>query len=250
MSFAATQLIGFGSGSGYVADAVTFDGSNDYALRGGGLTGIANSTQGLISFWFHLNGGDSTQQFLFRNNTGFFNIQRTSANKWLIIGNDGSTERLQVSTVATYSTASNAGWHHLLASWNLATAKVQLYVDDVSDASVVTNSNAAIDLTDTEWVIGANTNGATKFNGDLFDFLFHPNFLDLSNVDNRRKFIDASKKPVYLGASGELPFSGSPIVFFHLDKGETANNFVVNAGSGGNFTVTGALTTAATNPTE
>jgi hypothetical protein len=39
-------------------------------------------------------------------------------------------------------------------------------------------------------------------------------------------------------------------MYLHLDDGETVNNFALNAGTGGDFTVNGTLATAATSPSD
>jgi hypothetical protein len=64
-------------------------------------------------------------------------------------------------------------------------------------------------------------------------------FLDISVEANRRKFINAAGDPVDLGSDGSTPTSTAPIVYQNGDF----TNFETNQGTGGNFTVTGALTT-------
>ncbi|WP_192246072.1 hypothetical protein [Mesorhizobium silamurunense] len=83
--------------------------------------------------------------------------------------------------------------------------------------------------------------------GDFADIWFAPGqFIDFSVEANRRKFVDASGKPVYLGANGEMPTGTAPAVFFSGD----ATGFATNKGTGGAFTLTGSLTNATTSPSD
>jgi len=68
----------------------------------------------------------------------------------------------------------------------------------------------------------------------------------LSIEANRRKFIDAIGKPVFLGSDGSLPTGVAPAMFFSGDS--TA--FATNRGTGGPFTLTGSLTNASTSPSD
>ena len=74
--------------------------------------------------------------------------------------------------------------------------------------------------------------------------------LDFSIVSNRRKFLSAGGKPVFLGADGSLPTGTAPIIYQHLDDGEAVANFATNRGTGGDFTITGTLDTGSTSPSD
>jgi len=75
--------------------------------------------------------------------------------------------------------------------------------------------------------------------------------LDLDTVSNRRLFNDGSGggaggKPVNLGSDGSTPTGNQPIIYLNGDE----TNFQINAGSGGNLTVTGALTACSDGPSD
>ena len=66
--------------------------------------------------------------------------------------------------------------------------------------------------------------------------------MDLSVTANRRKFINASGAPRYLGASGELPLGAAPDIYCKVPTGAAdATGFATNRGTAGNFTITGTL---------
>lgn len=240
------------SSSAYRALGVTFDGTNDYMVRGGGLTGAVDSRLGMASFWVNLNGGDAATMFVFRGAANGPRLVRSNANLWAVtLLNAAGTSSFTI-RAATQSVVAT-GWQHVLVSWSTdaaAGAKIgQIYIDDVSDPGTFTDADAAfdIDYTDTDHAIGADTAGTAKLNADLADMaVWFGERLDLSVVANRRKFISVAGKPVPLGVDGSGPTGTPPIVF---QRGPAAT-FAINRGTGGDFTVTGALTDAATSPSD
>ena len=70
-----------------------------------------------------------------------------------------------------------------------------------------------------------------------------------SVVANRRKYITATVKPVDLGSDGSNPGS-QPIVYLSVRSNDAATVFATNKGTGGNFSITGALALAATSPSD
>jgi len=153
--------------------------------------------------------------------------------------------------VSSYT--SSATWLHVLASWNTNFAALSklshLYMNDVSDKTVNSDSNPAfnVDYTSTNWAVGAITDGTTKLNGCLAEvYMAFGQYLDFSSSANRRKFISATGKPVDLGATGALPTGSQPTVYLN----NPAASFGTNKGSGGDFTITGSLDTASTSPSD
>lgn len=223
---------------------VTFDGANDLISRGSDLTGSADSKVGLFSFWAMFN-YDDAEKYIFNNESVYFYIRRSADNSLRVAGTtDPGNSTLQLNTSAIASGA----WHHVMGSWNLATAVSHLYVDNISDNSEVTNANNNIDYTRTDWAIGATVGGVVKIAMDLAEFYFAMEYLDLSNSANRAKFITAAGKPANLGNDGSLPTGTQPIIYQAIRIGNAASVFAENKGSGGNFSITGALGLASTLP--
>ena len=120
------------------------------------------------------------------------------------------------------------------------TAQRHIYLDDVSSLSVTTYNDLALDLTATSWGFGATSAGATKITSDIADVQFwFGAYIDLSVEANRRLFITAGGQPVdpAIAAASAL---GTPIVRF---AATTVASWHTNTGTGGGFTVNGALTT-------
>ena len=215
--------------SGFLVNAVDFDGTNDYLSRGGVLTGAVDSKTGTLSTWIKRGVDDVGHNIwslrVAAGGEASF-IQMLSDNKFfMLLRNTGNTNILNVRTVNTIVVAD--GWTHILASWNLSTSVAQIYINDVSDADTpATMLDQNIDYTRGDAGIGhdwsaAGSAGTNKLNGCLSEFWFEDGlYLDLSVKANRRKFIDGAGKPVDLGSDGSIPTSTSPLIFL---SGETVD---------------------------
>lgn len=242
-----------------IVDGADFDGTNDWMLRGGLLTGLANSKSGIISVWVRLDGGNGGSLRIFDNsNTATvspFAVDRSVANQFVVQGRNPLFFNLVLNLITTGTYTAGATWQHLLSSWDLAASASSLYINDVLDMGTQTMVNDVIDYVKggtPEFGIGVRRSADdSKFNGCIAEAYFAPGqYLDFSLVANRRKFISVSGKPTHLGATGSLPTGTAPLVYQHIDNGEAVANFATNRGTGGNFTITGTLDTASTSPSD
>lgn len=226
------------------SNAVEFDGTNDYMVRGASLDGISDGKQGTLSVWLNTDVDGGTKYiWLMPNEHGNNFIQRVSGNtiRVFMVNNSDSSTILDASSTGTITAA--AGWQHLLLSWDLATTSFHCYIDDTSGTSVTTNTNDTIDYTGTDFRVMSN-GASNKWDGCVSEFWWTDEYLDLSVVANRRKFITAALAPVSLGGSGETPTGTAAKVYHNGD----ATNFQTNQGSGGGMSLTGALVNCATTP--
>ncbi len=238
-----------GDGREYRANAVQFDGSNDYLTRGAELTGIADGKAGTLSVWLDFTGGDAANQHFLSNGTTNVALlaSRLSTNKFRVFArNSADTIILQIDGDTAFTAAS--GWIHFLCAWNLATPVARMFINDVNDeAAGATETDDTIDYVDTgEWSFGALTDGTVKIDADVADFWFDDSFIDISTEANRRLFISPNLKPVNLGETGQLPTGSSPLVFL---SGATTG-WESNLGTGGGFTENGALTDGSSSPSD
>ena len=224
--------------------ASSFDGTNDYALRGADLTGASDGQAWSASLWFNLNGGNAAVQSFFSGVGTEVFISRNASNQLDIFLRDtGGAVVYRRITTDTYTDAT--GWVNVLASANAATGVGQIYVNDaVPNLGMTTNPAASptLDFTSTDWGFGARTSAAQKTNACITEFWMALEFIDFSVTANRRKFISSALKPVWLGANGQNPTGNIPIIY--VPDGDPSTN----KGSGGDFTVTGTLTACATTP--
>jgi hypothetical protein len=224
----------------YVAQGVRFDGTNDWLSRASPLSGVVDGQLGILSFWFKMMGGDGSVQIFLEDGSisGALQFFRNGSNQLNVtVGAIG-----QVTSTSTF--VAGMGWKHALAAWNAASLSMRLYIQDVSEHSI-TAAGGTADYTHTDFFIGARSGGSLILNAEVAEFYFNTaEFLDISVAANRRKFISAGGAPVNLGADGSTPTGNAPAIYL---SGPVAT-WHTNDGSGGGFTVTGALTAASSNP--
>lgn len=233
-------------------DAADFDGTNDILKRGANFTGIANSKKGILSLWVRLDAvsfsaifvgkvSSTDSKLLLAINSGTFtlDILRASASSTVL-------------TLASNGSKSTGIWYHVLMAWDRAAGVGYCYVNDVDESNLTNGSDENAPYTSmVDWHVGAHVNDTLKTDGCVADVYFAPGqYIDISVESNRRKFITADGTPAKLGATGDTPTGTAPILYSHLDDGETANNLAINRGTGGNLTVTGGLATCATSPSD
>ena len=226
-------------------EAVDYDGTNDFANRGGGLTGAVDGKVGTVSFWIRLDGGDGSILHIFNGTSQIFRIVRTiTTNLFQIRGkNSGATTILQLASNTAFTASSS--WIHVIAAWDLATPEAHLFINDANDeAAGSTETDDTLDYTLADWSMGAAVAGGGKLNACLSEFWFEDTFVDITVEANRRKFISATSKPVDLGADGSTPTGVSPLIY--APDGDPSTN----AGTGGNFSITGSLSQCSTGPSD
>jgi hypothetical protein len=248
--FLGIGLSSTSGGSGrYLTSGRDYDGTNDYASRASALTGIADGKAGVISMCIRFDGGDGTAQTILTDAAtaaaSKIFLTKNASNNIVLQGRNAAGVQILSCTSSTAYTA-GAAWLKFLCAWDLAAGVSQMYVDDASVKNGAgTQTDDTIPYTSTGlFAIGAGTGGATKLNGCLSEVFFHTTYLDISVEANRRKFFNAEGRPVNLGGDGSIPLGVQPLVY--LPYGDPADN----KGSGGNFTVTGALDIASTSPSD
>lgn len=237
---------------GLRCDSADGDGTNDQMDIAGGLAGLADGKLGTVSVWVRPANND---RCIFSTSLGLgssqFRVFISAVGNFAVAGsNPSNVPVLSLRTNNTY-TINGALWYHILASWDLAdSAKRHLYINGVSDISVVVFTNDNIDYTRPcrVWAEDAPGAGGVRLNGCLAELWFHNMYVDLSLESNRRKFRNRSMPIWNMGSDGSGPLGVQPLVYLHLDNGAAASNFATNKGTGGNFTITGALTTGSTSP--
>jgi len=245
------NLTGFGGGGdpGYRIGAVNFDGTNDYLTRSGWAGSVSDKRANWSGVFWAKAAADSTGMCWMGGNAGCPDHRRKPDNKvqaytWFA-GCAGNVNVCFTDTTLVIA----SGWTCVMISSNGSTNQIYYGDTDVTDSQAT--STTSEENTFTTINLMSTATAGSKWNGDIADFWFTlDNRFDWSVTANRRLFIDDAGKPVYLGENGELPYGSSPTAFMHIDDGETPANFAVNAGTGGTFTIVGALTTASTSPSD
>jgi len=220
----------------YVPEAASFvSADSDSLTRGGNLTGIADTKRVTGSFWVKrtsLSGGAVKEIY---SATSRFRITFDTGDNLRITGrNAADTSILSHSSAAI----TDSDWHHVIFSIDMENqADSHVYVDDVDVTNFFTFTDDFIDISASWHTIGAN-GGSNLLDAHIADFWLETDtYLDLSDTQNRRKFIDASGNPVDLGTNGEGPLGAAPDVFLSGN----IEDWHTNKGTGGGFTENGAL---------
>ncbi len=245
--FGASDPIG--GGPPYTAQGVRFDGTNDELLRGADLTGNADGKEFTLSCWINILGNDLAIMGILNSLVNSFSFHRHIDDKIRVQAFDNGTATWLTATDRLFNSTTNTGWHHVLIALNAVTPIGQFYMDDAVEPTtdIDAPNDRLINFTVTEWSVGGEAAGAGFIlDAELADLWFDLNYMDISVESNRRKFIDGAGKPVDLGATGGTPTGSDPIAYFSR---ETVN-WHTNKGTGGGFTEIGALTDAASSPSD
>lgn len=245
--------------SSFEVGAATFDGGDELQRAAPGVF-PSDGKEFAFSFWFNLADEDDQTHVIFSSRSSSSNrflLQRSASggaqdNNLAVVGRDTSNNlNLYIETLLNSngqfdSSSRSTGWNHFLMSGNLATSTFHMYANGVNvldtGATYVVNSN--IDFTGL-FHVGRIGSASTAFYGEMAEFWLDDSFIDFSSSTNREKFRSSGGAAVDVGSDGSTPTGSSPLVYLHLDSGETGNNFASNAGTGGDFSVTaGALTNA------
>jgi hypothetical protein len=255
---AAADTGGGGGGGDYTASAVHFEGVSH--LIADNLV-IADSPYFSFVFWFKVAnpgvgvpGGSNYNPFGFNNgihgSTAYMNIGSAPGDRSVGNDNDSSDFVQEASFDTSGGVFSHDQWVCCMSCMDMDQS-----VGDKINFMVLNDTvylDTPDDFSDGPFNIafgGAASIGAAcgtvlktaRYIGDIADVWLAPGqFVDFRIEANRRKFIDALGKPVFLGANGELPTGVAPPVFHSGD----ATEFIVNKGSAGDvFSLKGAIRT-------
>lgn len=212
------------------------------------LTNMNDSKQVTGSMWIKFN---STTNFAFYHGRGGVGLNLLlNYNSSISLNGDNNSDSNILASSNSTNFIGDQEWHHLMYSFDMADSNnFHIYLDDVDITP--TPSTYIDDVVDLDFTSMSGSSFKLPGNTDtsdvyIADFWMESDlYLDLSVEANRRKFINASGNPVYLGTNGSLPTGFSPDIFL---SGDTANWHVNKGSGGGNFTENGALSDASTTP--
>ena len=234
---------GNGISTGDVAEAIDFDGTNDYLRRTSDLTGNTTSKTFTFSAWiwqgdtatsyFYVVSNGTNQRFVVRVVSGTLSVEGTNTSNAVIL--QVTCDLAAVSRTATF--------YHVLISMDMANAANRsIYINDIAQSlTVTTYTNAAIPFNQVDHVVAGTEGGGARDKGRLSNVFLDYTYRDLSVTANRRLFVTADLKP----ADGQA--SLNPILYLPLND-PTAPG--ANAGTGGNFTLTGTVARSGRGPNQ
>lgn len=231
----------------YNPNAVSFDGASDILAGTPMSAGASTDTDKVTASFWVMPAAETTQVLWQGSSVGriqiMVNDDATPANGLVEIYFHGrNSSDNGIISVGSNPISTNS-WHHVLISLDAANNINHLYVDGVlsEQGEAIIPANGSIDF-DTQHNIST---GGAYLNASVADFwLDVGRYIDFSVEANRHKFRTPTGMPMYLGADGSLPTGTAPDIFL---TGNT-DTWHTNKGTGGGFTETGALSTAASQP--
>jgi hypothetical protein len=215
---------------------------------------LTNSKVGLISLWFNYQGSGEQVITAFDRATvsPLFEVKVTAAMQIALSGLAGSTTPVAIDFLSDPATLVEVNtWHHFMAAWNTNTSTFTAYLDGTdiyTNADTLTVADEVIAWARSAsdvWEIGGGTNITTPWQGYMAQiYIQTEETLDLTVAANRALFITAAGGPVALGITGMTPTGTRPMIYFD----NPAADFHISRGLIGNWTVSGSLDDAATNP--
>lgn len=225
------------------AEAIDFDGTNDFLSRSTDLTGNANGNTFTFSVWVWR--GNQNLQYIYNScessTSTRFSVELTGSsgnNAVRVIGKNTSG-----STIFSVTSALVIGlqtWTSVIVSGNNNTNVLDIAINDVteriSDAFTSTNSIA----------FAQPIHNVAQFNGDemqtrLSNVFLDYTYRDLTITANRRLFVTADLKP----AAGQAALN--PILYLPMSDPTAPGT---NTGTGGNFTLTGVVARSGRGPNQ
>lgn len=228
------------AGGDGVADAMDFDGTNDYLSRASDLTGNTDGKTFTFSYFGWRNATGSLHTIY---DNGKVTIQVNASDQVIITGKNAAGTTI-LSATATASTIQKQTFDNLLISIDLAnTSNRSIYIDDV--AATVTwaaYTNDTLDWTTATHAVGAVYSGfASKYAGRLSGLFLDYTYRNLSVEATRRLFFTADRKP----AANQAALS--PILYLPLSDQTQPG---LNLGTGGNFALTGVVARSGRGPSQ
>ena len=240
--------------STFTAEAVTFDGTNDY-LTNSSPTNPSAGDLFIFSAWWYMSSANVASIVTLNNSIGnriveFKHNTSTSPDRVMEVIIKNSSDALS----HYYRVDANMNlntWNHWLCAMDASTsATKEIWLNDVKQTvNTVTDTTDAIPYNlVTDMYVGQTQELTTPYTGDLSEVYFTNEYLDFDTESNRRKFITSDGKPVDLGSDGSTPTGTQPLIY--MTGAASVWNAGTNAGSAGNFTMSGSVTDSSNEPVE
>ena len=228
---------------GYIPNAVTFDGSNDYMTVTNSQAGLANGYNFTHSFWIKPTIGVTRRLWSISDVSTPMMITTVASDGRIGISIYSAAGVLKVGS-ATVNPLSNGTWQHVLFVYSRSTPLTNIYVGGslvaLTNGTWVGNdgnpNGYAPASANARYTVGADYEGSNKLLADICEWWW-----DDTILDDPTKFRSAANRPISLGSDGSLPSGSAPVFYFR----GAGNAFNVNYGTGGtNFWVKGSLSAA------
>lgn len=225
-------------GASFSPQAIVLEGDN-YITRAA-LTGLTATRFGSFSFWFAPTADNTTFRTIKTDNASRVKIELDSSKRLRVTVSDGIGSFI-FRTVSQVVPTDGESHYAITYDTNAAAgAKIGTILrDGVSDVEIFSDTAAAftppVNVTQ---AIGATTGGASICGCTLKEFMWWPTtYINWSDAATLAKVYAAgAEAAVYPGDSGELVTGTSPALYLSLRGESDPSTFLVNRGTGGDYT--------------
>lgn len=244
-------LAGGGADLSLTCDAADFDGT-DYLQKS--TTGPSDSRKFVFVCWLCADDDTGTIMQFTNGAGGHFTVSIDENRAFRV--DCWSATSVNILDMRATTELPLGVWTCVLASVDIAqgSSAIHMYYGDTSVKNVLAFDNNGENIRFTPSVtptFGSGQSGNLKMNTGIAEVWFSSDvYIDFSIEGNRRKFLLSTGKPANVGSDGSWITGTAPYLYLHLDDGEAAENFAVNTGTGGDYSVNGTLTTRASSPSD
>lgn len=231
---------------GIVVDAAEFDGSTGLVK----VTSVLSSGHQYTITGFFNTGAVTDNDYIFASGNLFIEHDATSLG--VTVFSAGFTSSFSARSTSSYD---DGNWHSFAISidtdFSAGNKLCKMYVDKADASPTLTDADAAftVDMTADGSYVG-NFSLGDFLTGCMAELTADEQFIDFDTSSNLDLFFTAANKPEDIGTDGSTAYGAACAMYLHLDDAEAPDNFKLNAGTGGDFTVTGTLTTCGTSPSD
>ena len=225
-----------------VADALDFDGTNDYLSRSSDLVRNADGKTFTFSAWILTTTTETSEKYIISNENGRIVLGYTESTNTLVLSGASPSGTLVLRYTISGALAKNT-FNHILISISMTNQATSfVYINDkLASYTVNTFTDSKISFARAWHKIGEYGGGV--FRGRLSNLFLDYTYRDLSIEANRRLFITADRKPTPKATLQAL----NPILYLPLDDHTQAGK---NLGTGGDFTLNGVVARSGRGPSQ
>jgi len=227
-------------GSEFWARSAKFDGSNEneYLSR----SGLSGATDGKLFTFVVAFNPSSMSNYEYLVDTANYRVEVSVYTKIMVhLANASGSEIINISGSTTLT--SGTQYIALISLDTADSTKTKIYLNGSAE-SVTTNTHTDdnIDYTDTTYTLGSYHGTYNHFNGTLATMYLSDSYIDFSQESNRNLFVDQLGYPKDLTPAIDAGTIASPLIYMKFDD---TSSLGTNSGTGGDFTVNGAVNAGA-----
>ncbi len=243
-------LVGARGLSEYWARSSSFDALSESLRRIGAFSGTGARSVATLMFSFARDATSGTRTLFVQTNTAvtqFRGFQITTVGTTLDIElyNNSNVKILDVSQASAFTSAGE--WVNVMLWFDLSNASNRGMVinNAVKTPSWTTYTNDTFDIStsDQNTYLGVQQLGSSQFDGDIGNFIWWDQYIDLSAEADRLKYFDGLGNPIDIQPAIDSGDIQQPMLYLRMD--DTGDLGLDSSANSNNFTMEGTVSAGA-----